>query len=365
MTQSEQERYAAERRENQRKVGLIIGIVAAVLLFFFAFLTATSSLQLFDFGPSRGTISYAPEQIVQSEDILLATEAPIHKVAFSFDGQYVANAYLSGKIELRTLATGELLTTLDLADEPIQLAFSPNSSLLLAASEREIRVWDVASQQLIYAPIQSRIQMKSVIFSADGQRIQAAGYDGSVLIWQIVDAKSLLERDNTVPPLEYGSAFNEHGTMIAYYDAERGVVVWSLEKDEEKVVLDSTLGAVPIVDLTFSHLGGLVASIDQNGKVYINRTQTGELVHSFQWQGSRNENGKTIVAFSFSADARLLALGGADGQIELWDVQAATLRKTIPGNGNAVRGFGFTDNGDIFASLDVAGLLRVWIPVED
>jgi FOG: WD40 repeat len=365
MTQTEEERYAAERRANQRKVGVIIAIVAVVLLLFFAFLTATTSLQLFDFGPSRGTISYAPEQIVQTEDIALATEGPIHKSAFSFDGQYVANAYLSGKIELRKLETGETVAALDLGDEPIQLAFNPNSSLLLAASEREIRIWDVASQQLIYAPIQSRIAMRSVIFSADGQRIQTVGHDGSVLIWQLIDAKSLLERDNTIPPLEYGATFNEHGTMIAYYDPERGVVVWSLEKDKEHSLLDGTLGAEPIVDLTFSHLGGLVASIDTNGKVYINRTQTGELVHSFQWQGSRNDGEKTVVAYSFSADARLLALGGADGQIELWDVQAATLRKSIPGNGNAIRGFGFTDNGDIFATLDVAGLLRVWEPAEE
>jgi WD40 repeat protein len=365
MTQTAEERYAAERRESQRKVALIVGIVLAVLLSFFAFLTATSSLQLFDFGPSRGTISYEPELIEQTGEVLLASEAPIHKAAFSFDGKYLVNAYTSGKLELRELASGSMNAEFNIGAEPIQVAFSPNSALLLAASEREIYLWDVQSHQLVHQPIQSRIVMRSVIFSADGQRIQTAGYDGSVLIWQIVDAKSILERDNTVPPLEYGAAFNEHGTMIAYYNPERGVVVWSLEKDKEHSLLAETLGDSPIIDLTFSHLGGLVASMTKEGKVYINRTQTGELVHSFQWQGGQNDGEKAIVAYSFSADARLLALGGSDGQIELWDVREAKLRKTIPGNGNAVRGFGFSDNGDIFASLDVAGLLRIWTPKEN
>ena len=347
------------RRVSRRKVLIIVAGVAAALLLYFSSLTILSSMQLLDFGPSKGTISYAPDQLVAGQQIDLGAGQSITTAAFSPDGALAATGGNGVSIELRRLPGGERVGTLDAGDRPQTLLFSPDSRIVLAASSTTIRVWNAANSQPLYAPLQANMPLKVVMISADGQRIYAAGTDGTLLVWQLSNGQRLLIRTGKLPALNDGATWSEDGRLLAYADASRGVVLWSLEKEEEQYVVAAQPNG-RIVNLAFSHLGGLLASQDESGQVQIFRTQTGELVHTFRWAGQTAPGVAPISTSSFSADARLFVLGGNDGRIELWDAQKGELRATIDASSASVRDLGFSDDGTTMSAATEDGNVRLW-----
>lgn len=350
---------AAPDRASRRKVVLIVAGVAAALLLYFSSLTILSSLQLLDFGPSAGTISYAPDSLAAAASISL--DRPITAAAWSPDGTLVATADGGAAVELRRISDGQRIGTLDAGSAPTALFFSPDGRTVVAATAAdEIRAWSTADSKALYAPLKLPAPLKVVMVSADGQRIHAAGSDGTLFIWQLVDGQKLLERAGKLPPLRDGAAWSEDGRVLAYADSERGIVLWSLEKDEEQRVIEPPGARARVVALAFSHLGGLLAAQDERGQVEIFRTQTGEHVQTFAWAGQGATDSPPVSASAFSADARLFALGGADGRIELWDVQRGQLRATVSGQGGAVRAIGFADDGATMGAAGAAGAVQTW-----
>jgi WD40 repeat protein len=65
------------------------------------------------------------------------------------------------------------------------------------------------------------------------------------------------------------------------------------------------------------------------------------------------------VAFD-PADSNLLASGGDNGQVQLWNVQAGEPSRTIPADKNAVLRVAFSPDGKTLATGHQAGLVELW-----
>ena len=75
-----------------------------------------------------------------------------------------------------------------------------------------------------------------------------------------------------------------------------------------------------------------------------------------------NSNSATSVAYS--PDGKLLAIGGVDSHIYIYDVNSGQLQLTLDGHAGApVTGVAFSPDGNLLASSGRDSVIRLWNPL--
>jgi WD40 repeat protein len=69
---------------------------------------------------------------------------------------------------------------------------------------------------------------------------------------------------------------------------------------------------------------------------------------------------------AFSADGALVATGGADAVVRIWDARSGALVRSLRGHPAGVTSVSFNDDASLLASYGVDGIIRVWaLDVDD
>lgn len=107
-------------------------------------------------------------------------------VVFSPDGQKIALESWNNSIKLWNLASGQLLHTLEGHASNVNfVSFSPDGKIIATASDdNTIKLWEVDSGRLIRTLEGSSSGAKSVRFSSDGRKIISKHGDTSIKFWE-------------------------------------------------------------------------------------------------------------------------------------------------------------------------------------
>ena len=253
------------------------------------------------------------------------------------------------------------------------------SSLLLQVNRR-VGVKRILTGRLPLTPDRRASWSTNVAFGADGQTVVSGALhghvlasgrsDGTVVLWDVAKRRRLgtLEGHNGEVR---GVAFSADGHTLASAGADKRVVLWDVDRRERLGTLTGHTDGVETV--AFSPDGHTLASGGTDRRVILwdvdRRRRLGTLIGPGGGPLSITAKGLDIAdqrlyswveSVAFSPDGRLLASGGPDRRVNLWDVARRRRLGTLTGHSGEVHGVAFSPDGRTLASGDTGGTVILW-----
>lgn len=247
------------------------------------------------------------------------TAAPgvVNGLAFSADGNWLAAAYREKGSVVWDLETRTPLCVLGRSDDgrgAFGVAFH-GTTLAVAANDHAVHFWHVSEQECSKGHVFNLSDVVyGVAFDSAGERVAAAGGDGTVTIWNIaapdVPYRKFSTRDNSPA---FAVAFSPDGKTLAATAADGRGYLWNIDKpDQNPIVLPPRGGTVGQV--AFSPDGQwLVATARADGTAVVTNVDT----RDEQYLGG---GGEGLFGVAFSPDSRYLLTGDLNGVVGLWSM---------------------------------------------
>lgn len=195
--------------------------------------------------------------------------------------------------------------------------FSPDESVFaVGCSDGVVRIFDAGSRELLTTLAGPAGEIYSLAFAPDGSMLSAGAWSRSIRLWSLPD-HAVLGDVISLSSVPRGMAFSPDASVL-YSSGDTGGVV----------VTDTALRAVRTVIPTPAEPWAVAVSPDGtrlgvglfDASVALIDLATGRVTPG----PSRHR--LVVAGLDFSPDGRLLASGGDDGTIRIWDTQAGVPR---------------------------------------
>jgi WD domain, G-beta repeat len=248
----------------------------------------------------------------------------VFALAVSPDGKLLASGSWDERIELWNLETGTLLQYLTHHQASVRsLAISPDSKTLVSGSfDRTIVLWSLPDGKVIKTLTDSE-PIAAIALSADGKFLVSTGDNGRIEIWSLASGEPIAQ-----------SGDNKHciGSLVISPDAQTiaagtvngYIVLWQLQNITnglpQQIALTQTIKAHAgqINACVFSPDGQylITGSVDGKAKVWYR----GEDLQFRDKARSilKGDPGRSVMSVAIAPQSQLIAIGGADGTIQLW-----------------------------------------------
>jgi WD40 repeat protein len=278
---------------------------------------------------------------------------PMESLALSPDGQTMVWASYNSTISLTNVFSGQELHQLEGEKSLLtwNLAFSPDGQLIASGgSDNLVRIWDGNTGKRLHALEGHKAWAYSVAFSPDGKTLASAGWDATVRFWDAQTGKPLKVLSGHTPNVDELVIGREGHLLIAntrghdknnQYETWGSVRIWELPEKQLIATFDEQQYSIAISsDEQTLALGGNYP----NTAVDLLDIHTGEILHEFEG------NKYSVGSIAFSPNGDLLAAGGEDYIVRIWNVHTGQLLHTLMGHGLAISSVVFSPDGKLLAS---------------
>ncbi len=282
-------------------------------------------------------------------------------VAFSGDSGTLAALGEDGNVRLWRVATGELLKTIPLADQPkwvYCLAYSPDGRWLAVGEgfskakiyTGKVELLDAVAGQEVRALTVHHWGVNGVAFSRDGHWLVSGNHDKKVRLLEFPAGTEVRDFEGQSKPV-YGVAISPDAQTIASGSWDATVALWDRASGKQLHLLTGHTGGVWSVD--FSPEGQHLASASADGSVRIWNVATGECSHTLSGHAG------AVMSVAFSPDGKVVASGGTDDTVRLWDAATGQSLETL-GAHAGVWQVAFSPDGRYLAAAYADGTVNLW-----
>jgi len=235
------------------------------------------------------------------------------------------------------------------------LDYSPDGRMVAASNGDIINVWDAKTGKQLVTLFGHTDLIKSIDFSADGNRLASASWDGTVRIWDLASGKALFTLQE--PGLYFFSvAYSPDAKRIVAGDGFGLGIVWDATTGEKSYSLSFDI--LTIFGAAFSPDGKRLALANRFGTIRIWNAVTGNELLTLRGNNSR------VNAVTFSPDGKLIATASDDGTARVWDATTGVNLLTLPVDSRA-GGVSFSPDGKRLAVGTVSGVYVFVLPIDD
>jgi WD40 repeat protein len=303
------------------------------------------------------------------EEVLAITghSSEILEIAFSPDSSMLASASADNTVKIWNTADGTLrLTLTGHTDRVLSLAFSPQGDLLLSGSQDgTVKKWQMSDGQLIDTISRANpVRALDLAFSPDGLLFAVANHTGfvelrrtdtGILYKTIVQTDSFGFKEDYVvawglsftpdgEQILVGAGRNQHGSSLRVYD------VHSYADSELLIGMN-----VRIRDLAYAPDGERIAVAFLPLSVFwVVDAEDGSVQQVFEGHSY------AVTSLAFSADGLLIVSAGEDQRVYLWDASTGERLGDLSGHAAPVNSVAFSPDGAVIASAAVDGTIRMW-----
>ncbi|MCA8975337.1 MAG: protein kinase [Planctomycetes bacterium] len=335
----------------------VIGLIVMTTVSYLAFAVAERARLELEHKSMLANLRAAEGALMAEDGDTLARsldDIPDHLRGFEWN-------YLSGQ-------AAQQIRTQDGFDERVSgLAIGPEGkSLLVGTRLGTTTMFDVdpfaPSGVTVHNPPASEPTAWSVTWRPDAAQFAVASFDGNVRVYAS-DGRSMWdqhEQDGVNYRILYAATYCRDGRWLAvgggvFNGTPRSVLALHDARTGEPVALASSAHSQPITDLATSGDGRWLASGGDDGRVVLWRVTESRLI-----QAAQDRTTGAVNAVAFSPDSTLLAVGTTTRKVQLYDVPALTVQKTLLGHHRELASVAFHPNGTMLASASWDNTIRLW-----
>ncbi|WP_017578214.1 WD40 repeat domain-containing serine/threonine protein kinase [Nocardiopsis kunsanensis] len=243
----------------------------------------------------------------------------------------------------------------------LNVAFSEDGTALVrtgALLEEDAQLWDIAEREL---KLELDEEVDRMYVGPDASTVLTEQDDNGIREWDLTSGALVDEHPAQKPPLLAG-ALSPDRTHSATVD---GIEVTVREVPSGETVFTTDNNTAEVESTALNQGGDVLATLDEIGITRLWDLSAGELNATITTQEdtfiSRHfGDGPDVTALALSPDGTMVALGGADGDVRLWDTREGEHRSTLTGHEGEVGSVVFTaDGGGVFAAGE-GSMLHKW-----
>jgi WD40 repeat protein len=259
---------------------------------------------------------------------LLRGQGAIGSLAFAADGKTLACGTLGHDVWLWDVQTGKPLA-LPLGHHNVvaSACFSPDGRTLASAGhDGTVRVWEVATGKELCCARGHNGPVTGAIFAPDGRTLISAGHDRTVRWWQAVTGREL--RSRAVEQKEVKLAVSPDGKLLALDPEPQQLHLWEAYTGKEIRVLGKLGGY--LANLSFAAGGKvLISTVYWERFAQLWNFPSGTRGLGLEGPPSATGMSRSPPRLAVSTDGRTLATHGRRGEVDLWEIVSARLRRSF------------------------------------
>lgn len=277
----------------------------------------------------------------------------VTKVRLSPDGKMIASGGADSTVRLWDTSTGQELRTWKYHTQPVSsISFSPDNKFVVSSSDdKQIAIWSVSADKPVQTINAHTDIVTDVSYSPDGKTIASSSFDKDIRLWNPADGK-LVKTLSGHKTYVLGLSFSPDSKTLASIAFQERPSLWKIPDGTWLRQLSLFGQGLDVGVIRYHPHGRMVATGGKDGNVRLWNLSTDQLVS----QGY----GAEIADISVHPTLPLVALARDNRLIDIYNLQTGKRVHTLTGHTSYVRTLFFSKDGKYLISGGYGGWLYWW-----